>query len=258
MTNPTSRFSSRVENYSKYRPSYPPAVADLLQSECGLHAGSRVADIGSGTGLLAELLLKRGCQVFGVEPNREMREAGERLLSGYTNFTSVDGTAEATTLPDHSVGFVTAGQAFHWFDRARARVEFARILLPDGWVVLMWNDRQTATTPFLSAYEQLLLTYALDYAAVNHKQIDEAVLGDFFSAGGFKTATFANRQIFDFAGLKGRLLSSSYTPEPGHSSYEPILEHLGAIFAAHQKHGKVAFEYVTVVFYGQLYQHTDE
>src|SRR5690349_10735071 len=93
VTNPTSRFSSRVENYIKYRPSYPPAVGDLLQSECGLHAASRVADIGSGTGLLAKLLLKRGCQVFGVEPNREMREAGERLLSVYTNFTSVEGTA---------------------------------------------------------------------------------------------------------------------------------------------------------------------
>jgi SAM-dependent methyltransferase len=252
MSNPTSRFSSRVENYIKYRPSYPPAVVDLLQIECGLHAGSRIADIGSGTGLLAELLLKRGCQVFGVEPNREMREAGERLLSRYTNFTSVDGTAEATTLPKRSVGFVTAGQAFHWFDRARARAEFARILLPAGWVVLVWNDRQTSTTPFLSAYEQLLHTYAVDYAAVNHKQIDEAVLDDFFAAGGFKTATFANRQILDFEGLKGRLLSSSYTPEPGHPSHEPMLEHLRAIFAAHQNHGKVAFEYDTIVFYGRL------
>ena len=252
MTDSTRRFSSRVENYVKYRPSYPPEIIALLASECGLTQDALVADIGSGTGLLAELFLKNGNRVFGVEPNREMREAGERLLGGYSNFTSADGTAEATTLGDRSVDIVTAGQAFHWFDRARARAEFARILRPGGWVALVWNERRVGTTPFLEAYERLLRTYAGEYATLNHRQVDQDMIAAFFAAGTFRSATFENRQVFDFEGVKGRLLSSSYTPEPGHPQYQPMLDELAAIVRAHGIDGTVAFEYDTNVYYGRL------
>ena len=252
MTDSTRRFSSRVENYIKYRPDYPPAVIDLLEAECGLTSSSVVADVGSGTGILAELFLRHDNRVYGVEPNREMREAGERLLRNYPNFVSIAGTAEATTLDEQSVDFVTAGQAFHWFDRARARREFARILRPNGWVVLIWNDRQSSTTPFLAAYERLLRTYGTDYAVVNHTNVDAEVLRAFFGPGGYVLKTFENRQIFDFEGLKGRLLSSSYAPEAGHPQHASMLEELRSIFDAYQVNGTVAFEYDTKVYYGHL------
>src|SRR4051812_35067235 len=103
MRAPTERFSSRVENYVKYRPGYPAAVVPLLETACGFTRESVVADIGSGTGILAEVWLKHGNPVFAVEPNGPMREAAERLLTAYPAFTSVPGTAEATTLADHSV-----------------------------------------------------------------------------------------------------------------------------------------------------------
>src|SRR5262245_36850681 len=193
MVDPTLRFSSRVENYVKYRPGYPPAVLELLAATCGLTPESLLADIGSGTGLLAELFLKNGNRVFGVEPNPEMRAAGERLLGDLPGFTSVDGTAEVTTLPAQSVDFVMAGQAFHWFDRVRARAEFERILKPGGWVVLVWNERRTDSTPFLTSYERLLETYATDYALVNHKQIDQAMIGAFFAPGAYDEGRFENR-----------------------------------------------------------------
>ncbi|MFL5803507.1 MAG: class I SAM-dependent methyltransferase [Roseiflexaceae bacterium] len=254
MTDSTRRFSSRVENYVRYRPGYPPEVIELLTARCGLTPDSLVADIGSGTGLLARLFLAHGCRVLGVEPNGEMRAAGERLLSGFPNFTSVEGTAEATTLPAQSVDFVTAGQAFHWFDRALARTEFARLLRPGGWVVLVWNDRRSATTPFLAAYEQLLERYATDYAQVNHKRIDEATIGTFFAPGAWSVQVFENRQQFDFAGLQGRLLSSSYTPEPGHPGHQPMIDALRTLFDTHQHGGQVAFEYDTTVYYGRLRQ----
>jgi ubiquinone/menaquinone biosynthesis C-methylase UbiE len=132
MIDSTKRFSSRVENYIKYRPGYPPAMLDLLKEKCGLTGGSMVADIGSGTGILTELFLRNGNQVIGVEPNREMREAAERLLGKDPKFTSVSGTAESTTLKDQSVDFIAASQAFHWFDREQARREFLRVLKPGG------------------------------------------------------------------------------------------------------------------------------
>jgi SAM-dependent methyltransferase len=248
--NPTNRFSSRVENYVRYRPGYPAELIDLLRRDCGLMKTSSVADIGSGTGKLSELFLKTGCRVFGIEPNKEMREAGERMNS--PNFTSVDGTAEATTLPAQSVDFITAGQAFHWFNQEQCRPEFVRILKPDRWLAIIWNDRRNDTTPFLADYERLLAEFGTDYAEACHRRTDkpEVIRAFFGKEPRFKN--FSNAQQFDFEGIKGRLLSSSYAPEAGHPKHEPMLAALKWIFDARQKNGQVAFEYDTHVYYGHL------
>jgi SAM-dependent methyltransferase len=248
----TKRFSSRVENYVKYRPGYPSEIVTLLRQECGVTDRSLIADVGSGTGILTELFLKSGSQVLAIEPNDVMRAAAERLLAGHSSFRSINGTAEATTLPDQSVDLIVAGQAFHWFNHQGARSEFARILKPGGWVALIWNDRRTASTPFLRDYEELLQNCALDYRAVDHKQVDAAAIGSFFEPGPLKRSVFENRQVFDFEGLKGRLLSSSYAPEPGHPKHTPMIEKLDLIFHKHQQNGRVVFEYDTLVYYGQL------
>ena len=252
VADPRGRFSGRVEAYVRYRPGYPEAVVDLLATECGLTPRRVVADIGSGTGILSELLLKRGCRVFGVEPNREMREAGDKLLCAYPRFTSVDGTAEATTLPDASVDLVTAAQAFHWFDRRRARAEFARVLKPGGWVVLTWNLRRKDADPFAVAYERLLKEYSTDYEQVDHANVTDAVIAAFFSPSTVAVRTFPNRQVFDYEALEGRLMSSSYAPAPGHPNHAPMLAALRAIFERHNERGTVAFEYDTQVYFGRL------
>ncbi len=236
----------------KYRPSYPAAIIDLLAAQCGLTPDSIVADVGSGTGLLAELFLKAGNRVLGIEPNHEMREAGEQLLRSYDRFVSIAATAEATNLPDHSVDFITAGQSFHWFDLELASVEFVRILKPRGWLVLIWNERRIDSTPFLRAYEQLLHTYAPEYAQVDHKQVDLDTIQAAFPTVNFQTRSFDNQQRFDFEGVKGRLLSSSYAPEAGDPNHAPMLAELAAIFGTHQQHGEIVFEYDTRVTYGQL------
>ena len=250
MIDSTQRFSSRVENYIKYRPGYPAAILDLLKEKWGLTCDSVVADIGSGTGILTELFLRNGNRVFAVEPNREMREAAERRLGQYPDLMSVSGTAETSALKDQSVDFITAGQAFHWFDRQKSRKEFLRILQPGGWTVLIWNERVMAS-PFARAYEHLLRTYGTDYEEVNHKHTDAKVLGPFFGVNGYERADFPNRQVFDWEGLKGRLLSSSYAPEPGHPRHVPMLEELSGLFSKYQSAGKVVFEYDTLVYYGQ-------
>lgn len=251
MLAPTERFSSRVEDYIRYRPGYPEGIVDLLRGACGLTLTSVIADLGSGTGKLAELFLRQSNAVYGVEPNREMREAGERLLAAYSGFTSIDAPAEATTLPDQSVDFITAGQAFHWFDQARARIEFARILRPGGWVVLVWNERRSDSL-FLQAYEDLLRTYATDYEQVSHRNVDETKIRQVLGLDPFLTARFDNAQVFDFYGLKGRLLSSSYAPEPGDPIHEPMLTALAALFASFQVDGQVRFDYETRVYFGRI------
>ena len=248
----TTRFSSRVQDYIKYRPTYPAELLRIMERHCGFSAGSVVADLGSGTGILCELLLKNGNPVFGVEPNLEMRSAGEKLLANYPQFKSVAAMAEATTLEDYSVDFITAGQAFHWFDRDLARKEFARILKPGGWLVLVWNDRRLDSTPFLREYEALLHEYGTDYAAVRHQDLDLEQVRAFVGSGSVGFAIMDNTQLFDFDALRGRLLSSSYTPEKEHPSYKPMLERLKEIFSQRQVNGRVAFEYETKIYYSQL------
>lgn len=249
---PLLRFSDRVENYARFRPSYPAEMISFLEKTLPLSAGTRVADIGSGTGILSRLFLERGYTVLGVEPNREMRAAAEQLLASYRTFTSVDARAEATGLPAGSIDLVVAAQAFHWFDAQEARREFQRILKPHGRVALIWNVRITTGTPFARDYEKLLLRYAIDYRQVDHRRVDEAALGRFFHPNNFSHARFSNSQEFDLEGLTGRLLSSSYAPLSGHPNHEPMIRQLNHIFNHYQQRGLVSFNYTTEVFWGKL------
>ncbi len=251
MLDPTKRFSDRVENYLKYRPTYPSEIIPLLESECGLTAQSMIADVGSGTGLLTELFLKNGNRVFGVEPNPEMRVAGEKFLASYPKFTSVSAVAEATALPDHSVDLVVAGQAFHWFDRQKARREFVRILKPGGWVMLVWNGYRVESSPLMAAYQDLVVRYGTDYSEVR-QEAEGFDVEAFCAPGSCMSARFEFQQSFDYEGLKGRFLSASFVPGPDHPDYEAMLKDLRKVFEANQKDGTVIFAYETVLYYGQL------
>lgn len=240
-----------MANYVKYRPGYPADVLALMREEMNLTPSAVVADIGSGTGLLARMFLENGNAVYGVEPNREMREAGERLLEEFPNFKSVEGAAEATGLDGASVDFVTAGQAFHWFDVPRARREFRRILRPGGRVVLVWNNRAADPTPFLADYERLLVEFGNDYEQVSAGYAHAESLRALF-AGGYESKVFDNRQLLDHERLRGRLLSCSYVPLEADPRHGPMLERLREIFDAHQQAGRVSMDYDTQVFYGAV------
>jgi SAM-dependent methyltransferase len=247
------RFSSRVADYVRYRPGYPPALIDVLRQHCGLTSDHTVADIGSGTGLLSRVFLKNGIRsVIGVEPNAEMRAAGDEFLADYKNFSSVDGSAESTTLADGSVDFVVAAQAFHWFEPNAARREFRRILKTGGWVVVLWNDRRINETAFGGAYEELLVRYGTDYTKVRDAYPEMRDMKNFFGAGNFQHLELANYQEFDFDGLAGRLRSSSYAPKEGQDNFEPMLADLRKVFDASQKFGRVRMEYTTQIYFGRL------
>jgi SAM-dependent methyltransferase len=180
-----------------------------------------------------------------------MRRAGEEFLRAYPQFTSVAGTAEASTLADQSVDLITAAQAAHWFDCEKARREFIRLCRPGGWTVLLWNERRTGSTPFLRAYEELLIEYGTDYQDVRSERTTEQI-ETFFTPSKFHVRTFDYHQDLDYPALEGRLLSSSYTPQADDARYTPMLRELRRIFDGHQVNDQVAFEYDTRVFYGQL------
>jgi SAM-dependent methyltransferase len=252
LRDPKTRFSDRVEDYLKYRPRYQADVVEALKSACGLKPEHVMADVGCGTGFSAEPFLQNGNRVIGIEPNREMREAGEHYLASYPNFEMRDATAEHTGLSDSSIDFVLAGQAFHWFHLDATRAEFARIVKAEGWVVLIWHDRVTEGTPFLRAYEEFLNRYAMDYDRVQHRQVANAeTLTRFFAPQEMQRISLPAQQRFDLDGLRGRLLSSSYIPREGPRA-EAMLREFPEVFTPFLLDGRVIVEYDTRIFYGHL------
>jgi SAM-dependent methyltransferase len=245
------RFTGRVEDYIRARPSYPLALLNDLVAAGILSPGAVVADIGSGTGISTELFLAPGYEVVGVEPNAPMRIAAEDALAKYPRFRSRAGSAEATGLPDGSADLVVAAQAFHWFDAARTRAEFRRILKDDGWVALIWNARRSSGTAFLEEYEALLLEFGTDYAQVGHRGIAKERLADFFGEP-YTTRRYDNSQELDLAGLRSRLLSSSYIPAAGEPAHVAMLARLTALFEAHAVDERVELLYDTEVHTGRL------
>lgn len=247
----SERFNNRVDNYVRYRPDYPKDIIECLKDEIGLSSTSVIADVGSGTGISSKLFLDESCFVYGVEPNKIMRNAAAEFLSAYGNFKNINGNAEQTTLENESVDFVVAGQAFHWFKADKFKEESKRILKPDGYVVLIWNERQLDTTPFLKDYEKLLLEYGTDYKEVRHDNYERIKIENFFDKGFVKRA-FPNAQHLDFDGLKGRLMSASYMPSESHQRFQEVIDELQNLFAKHQEDGKVKILYDTNIFYGQI------
>ncbi len=250
-TDSKQRFSSRAADYIRYRPSYPTEALTVLRNECDLRSGHVIADIGSGTGFLSELFLKNGNRVYGIEPNEAMRATGEEYLASYDSFVSIDASAEATTLENGTIDFVTAGQAFHWFERDAARREFQRILKPGGWVVVMWNDRQRDSA-FANAYENLLVKYGTDYKRVRESYPEIGTMQEFFAGGAVSQRSVPNHQTLDWDGLAGRLRSSSYAPLEGQPNYAPMMAALEELFRANQESGQVRMEYSTHVYFGHL------
>jgi SAM-dependent methyltransferase len=251
MMRSTERFSSRVDDYARYRPTYPPPALELLAERCGLAPGAAVADVGSGTGILTELLLKCGAEVFAVEPNENMRAAAEAQLGHEPRFHSVAGSAEATTLAAASIDLLVAGQAFHWFDPQRARIEALRVLRPGAWAALLWNERPPEATPFLADYEALLRRHAPEYTRITASRADAGAMRGFLGAA-MEVRAFANQQILDFEGLRGRLMSSSYAPESGSADYQPMVEMLREVFARHERDGRIVMPYSTLVYFAAL------
>lgn len=252
MSDTIDRFSNRVENYIKYRPSYPKEILEVFKTQMNLRESSVVADIGAGTGISAKVFLENGNTVFGVEPNEAMRGAAEKSLTDFPNFRSVGGTAENTTLADESVDFVIAAQAFHWFNHAKARAEFKRILKNDGFVALLWNERQLDSNDFLRDYERLLIKFGKDYEIVRHDNISDETLHNFFQTE-YEHKSFLNVQSLDFAGLKGRILSSSYMPaSSGDKNFALLVAELERLFADYEKDSRIEILYTTNIYFARV------
>lgn len=249
---PTERFSDRVEDYARHRPSYPVAVFDLIDEQAGELSLPRIAaEVGSGTGLFTRDLLGHGWTVHAIEPNEPMRIAAERILEAHPRFVSHAATAEDTGLLGASVSMVTAAQAFHWFDHVRCHREWQRILVPRGFVCLVWNVRRLGS-PFMDAYESLLTSLLPEYREITRRhQMTAEDLQRFFT-GGAGTRSMPHSQTLDWDGFAGRVASSSYVPQPNAPLHQPLFARLKELFDEHQRDGRVEFLYDTECTIGRV------
>ena len=244
------RFSNRVDNYVKFRPTYPAEAIDYIVAQAGCDERSVIADLGSGTGKFTRLFLERGLCVVAVEPNDHMRIAAENELSCFTNFRSVSASAEKTGLDDNSVDLITVAQAFHWFDRDICKTEFRRILKPDGCVCLIWN-RRNPSVKFMAEYHEVVKRLHGEYPNAENEKTAPGVYDAFFD-GNYEKHDIFWHQTFDFDSLWGRTQSSSYSPVAGHPNYEPLKAALRDLFERYNENGLVRFEYRTEVVIGRF------
>jgi len=252
ITDSTLRFGARAGAYARARPGYPdPAVAALAHA-LKLAAGAIVVDLGCGTGLSSEALLRAGFRVIGVEPNEAMRSHASRLLSTYPGFCVVDGRAESTGLEAACADLVIAAQAFHWFDVEATRDEALRILRRPPLAALIWNDRRSEGSAFARGYEELLLRFSTDYLEIQHRHTRPDRVAQFFGKERWGTITTAHSTPLDFDTLAARLNSASYVPAPDDSRHVPMMEGLRALFAATAREGVVSMEFETRILFGEI------
>jgi len=241
-----------VADYVKYRPSYPQAYLDYLVNEVGTNPDSTVADIGAGTGILSKLLAPRAKTVLAVEPNAEMRLAAAEYCKDALNIAVIDGSAEATTLPDSSVDFITAAQAFHWFHLDESKTEFRRILKAGGKVALVWNVRDVIT-PFGREYESVVKQHCLEYLGSGGGSTENLAYRLLFRNGKFDYRIFPNDRRIDLETLIGYSLSTSYAPvSSGDENYAGFIKDLMALFERFAEGGGLLISMTTHSYAGEI------
>ena len=251
--NNADRFTNRVSLYVKYRPSYPSVYLDYLVNEVGFNCESVIADVGAGTGILSKLLAPRVNTVYAVEPNSQMRMAAAEYCKDTPNVAVINGSAEAITLPDSSVDFITAAQAFHWFKLDEAKREFVRILKPGGKVALVWNVRDI-TSPFGREYESLLKTFCADYHSSGGGSTENLAYRLLFKNAEYDYRLFQNDRRVDLETLMGYALSTSYAPVRGDENYPSFIKSLMAIYEKFAENGGVLISMTAQSYVGEVEQ----
>ncbi len=245
------RFTSRADVYARYRPGYPAELVQFLEEVEFLRPGAVLADVGSGTGKLSQLLLDAGYTVWGIEPNDAMRAYAEKHFAHNPRFVSIAASAESTGLQDASFDMVVAGQAFHWFEPDEARKEFQRVLRPPYRVAIIRNDRQPYEAGFSPAYDALVERHCHQYRSIRNRYHHGPTLEKFFRPNGYRMGVFPHEEKLDWEALRGRLLSSSYVPWEG-PVHDALFSELRILFDEYKEEGQITFCYDTLVFYGCL------
>jgi ubiquinone/menaquinone biosynthesis C-methylase UbiE len=244
-----NEFYNKANEYALGRPTYPEEIIQKLK-ELGIGEHSVVADVGAGTGLLTRLLTKLGCTIYAVEPNEDMLHACKQYCEDYSDIEFIPAPAENTQIQAHHLDAIFVAQAFHWFDKARAKVEFQKILKEDGYVIYLWNDMQLEGA-FEKAYIQLLNQYQVKTTAAIAK-FDPDQDKRIFLGQPFEKLNYTNQQVLNVEELIANATSLSYTPTKLSDNYHEFVQQITNLFNVHQEEGQVILHYQTEMCIGQF------
>lgn len=251
ITDARGKFSGRGEFYAKSRPSYSGKLIDALYSDYGFSDKSVIADVGAGTGKFSVLLAKRGSQVICVEPNADMRAKLAEAVKPFPGCRVLTGSAEETGIPPKTADFVTAAQAFHWFDCEKFKRECKRIMKPGGKVVLVWNTRELdadVTLESQAVYEKYCPGFT-GFSAGMHGSED--MINLFFSKG-FDKICFESPLNFDEEGFINRSISSSFSLRPGDEKFEEYIDAVREVFSKYQSGGRITVPNTATAYIGKI------
>jgi SAM-dependent methyltransferase len=238
-----TRFDGRVADYDRYRERYDAnVVLPLLRTWCGLTSQWRVADVGAGTGMLADVFLGNGNSVIAIEPNEEMRTMCAQLHPDAPLLEILNGTAENTSLPDASVDAVVVGRALHWFDLHRTMEEFRRVLRPDGWVIVVALGRTEKGREENGEFERVLREASSTHADTHAAYKVYGQLPGFFDGGEFHHKVILGKMPFDWESLRGMTLSLSHSPRVTSPEFPEFERRLREFFDRYSREGVVTLE----------------
>ncbi len=243
----TTRFDGKGDIYDRARPRYAAELFEYMKHTLHIPAGSVFADIGSGTGIFTGQLLACGYRAFAVEPNGDMRRKAEEKLSYDKNFVSVAGSDAKIPLPDHSVDYITAAQAFHWFDADAFRKECERVRRPGGKILLVYNsrDEKADCTKALAALRR---KYNPGFHGFSNGIGDDKCRA--FFGGKCDLFRVDHTQVYNRQGYIDRVLSSSYSLKESDERYGAYLEEIHALFDRFSVDGLIAVPTWTVAYIG--------
>lgn len=245
--NNTQKFTGKAKAYQKGRPSYAPALLrDLAQEYHFYH--KTIADIGAGTGIFTKQLLDLDNTVYAVEPNEDMRKAAENDLSTYSQFYSIAGSAEQTTLKEHSMDAVTTAQAFHWFDPTAFETECRRILKPNGWVALIWNEYLESDVLFAetAVLEKFCPAFKVQR---NNTPVKEKI---HLLLPVCEERSYPNEYSLTKEQYLANCLSKSWTLTPQDNEFQNYMEALEDVFEKFASKNKIPRPMQTILYIGKL------
>jgi SAM-dependent methyltransferase len=243
MQDAVERFDGRAADYDRFRERYDAdELLPPLRDWCGLTPDWLVADIGAGTGMLADVFLANGNRVIAVEPNAEMRSACGRLHANQPRLEMREGTAEATGLPDASVDLVCSGRALHWFNLDAAMREFRRILRPDGWVISVAAGRTELGREENVAFAKLLERFSESAEQREAAYSAYTRMKNFFAGADFHHYERGGQMRMDWDHLRGMALSLSHAPRSDDPRFATFEHELKDFFDRYAKAGVLTWE----------------